>query len=34
VILVQIKIDGKIEHDEWIKVCPSFDVKEWLSQLS
>ena len=23
--------DGKIEQDEWIKACPSFDVKDWLT---
>ena len=23
--------NGKIEHNEWIKACPSFDVKDWLT---
>ena len=23
--------DGKIEYNEWIKACPSFDVKDWLT---
>lgn len=23
--------DGQIEKNEWLKACPCFDVKEWLS---
>ncbi len=26
--------DGKITSNEWIKRCPSFDVKEWLKEIN
>jgi N-acetylmuramoyl-L-alanine amidase len=26
--------DGKITSNEWVKLCPSFDVKEWLKEIN
>lgn len=25
--------DGKITSNEWIKLCPSFEVKDWLNEI-